>query len=75
MAGALYPVEHLLVHAGTHGTAAGLALLAAEALLAAAIYLGCLTLLAPATGRAIWQAAIAALRRVARRGPAAARPG
>jgi O-antigen/teichoic acid export membrane protein len=53
MAAALYPVEHLVVQAGDHGTAAGLGLLAVEALLGAGLYVGVLSLLAPATGAAI----------------------
>lgn len=47
MAGGLFGVE-LLVDADAHGTAAGLALLAAEGLLGMGIYLGALAVVAPA---------------------------
>jgi O-antigen/teichoic acid export membrane protein/glycosyltransferase involved in cell wall biosynthesis len=47
MAGALYPLEHFVVHADRHGTVAGLALLALEALLGVIIYLAALSVLAP----------------------------
>lgn len=49
MAGAVYPVQSALVHAERHGWLAGLALLALEALLCLAIYLGVLSVAAPAT--------------------------
>ena len=39
MIAVLFPVENLLVHAADHGTALGLLLLTAEALLGMAIYL------------------------------------
>jgi PST family polysaccharide transporter len=47
MAGALYPLEHFVVHADRHGTVPGLALLALEALLGVIIYLAALSMLAP----------------------------
>jgi PST family polysaccharide transporter len=52
MAAVMLPVEHLLVDAANRGTLVGLALLAAELLLAAAIYLGVLAIVAPSTTRA-----------------------
>jgi hypothetical protein len=51
MAAVLTPVEFLVVRADTHGTAAGLGLLAVEALLGGAIYLAALSLLARGTLR------------------------
>jgi PST family polysaccharide transporter len=53
MAGALWPVEHLVIDAAAHGTAAGLALLALEGLVGVALYVAVLSMLAPATGRQI----------------------
>jgi PST family polysaccharide transporter len=47
MAGALFPLEHLVVHADHHGTVGGLALLSLEALLGAIVYLAALSVLAP----------------------------
>lgn len=47
MAAIMTPVELLVVDAASHGTAAGLALLAGEALACAGIFLGVLHLLAP----------------------------
>jgi O-antigen/teichoic acid export membrane protein len=49
MAGALFCLEHFVVHADRHGTVEGLVLLVAEALLGVAIYLGLLAVLAPDT--------------------------
>ena len=49
MAAALYPIDRLIVHAGTHHVGVDLALLAAEALLGMAIYLTSLRLIAPRT--------------------------
>ena len=57
MAAALYPVEHLVLQASTHGVVAGLALLALEGVLGGALYLAALSLLAPPTGRGDHQAA------------------
>lgn len=51
MAGILFPLEHLVVHADRHGTIVGLALVAAQALLGIAIYLALLDLLAPRNTR------------------------
>jgi len=51
MAGALFCLEHFVVHAERHGTVVGLALLVAEALLGAVIYIGLLAVLAPDTAR------------------------
>jgi len=53
MAGALYPIEHLVLQASTHGVVAGLALLGLEGALGGALYVAALSLLAPATGAAI----------------------
>ncbi|MGH2925294.1 MAG: lipopolysaccharide biosynthesis protein [Solirubrobacterales bacterium] len=53
MAGVLYPVERFVIRAGTHGTAAGLALLALEAVAAALVYLAALSVLSPERGRMI----------------------
>ena len=53
MAAGLYPIEHFVIHAGAHGTLAGLGLLAVEGLLGAALYLAPLSLAAPETGAAI----------------------
>ncbi len=64
MAAALFPVEHLLVHASEHGTVVGLVLLAAESLLGAVVYLAALAIVAPATGRALARGAGAAFRRI-----------
>jgi PST family polysaccharide transporter len=49
MACALYAIDRLVVHAGTHTLPVDLALLAAETLLGAAIYLCSLRLIAPRT--------------------------
>jgi len=51
MAAIMTPVEFLLVQAAEKGTLVGLALLAAEGLCAAGIYLGVLAILAPGTAR------------------------
>jgi O-antigen/teichoic acid export membrane protein len=48
MAMALYAIDRLIVHAGSHTTAVDLALLSGEALLGAAVYLTSLRLIAPA---------------------------
>jgi O-antigen/teichoic acid export membrane protein len=76
MAAGLYPVEHLAIHAGEHGTVTGLGLLTVEGLLGAAIYLASLALLAPATGRAIVRLPAMILHRArSRRGGAGPQPG
>jgi O-antigen/teichoic acid export membrane protein len=56
MAAAVYVLEREL-DAGSHGTAVGLALLAAETLAGLAVYLGALTVVSPGTGRALVGAA------------------
>lgn len=57
MAGALFPLEHLVVHAYTHGFILGIALVAAEALLGIALYMGFMVLLAPHSTREFVQIA------------------
>jgi PST family polysaccharide transporter len=49
MAGALYAIDRLLIHAGAHVTGVALALLAAETLLGAGLYLASLRVIAPET--------------------------
>ena len=49
MAGALYAIDRLIVHAGTHTVAVDLGLLVTEALMGMAIYLISLRLIAPGT--------------------------
>jgi PST family polysaccharide transporter len=51
MAGALFCLEHFVVRADRYATAAGLALVALEALLGAAVYLSILGVLAPGSTR------------------------
>jgi PST family polysaccharide transporter len=51
MAGALYLLEHFVVQADSRGTVLGLVLLAAESALGAVLYLGLLSVLAPAAKR------------------------
>ncbi len=60
MAATMTPVEFLLVRAAERGTAIGLLLLAGEAAAAAAIYLGVLAILAPATARGLIRGLIGA---------------
>ena len=48
MTAALYPLEHLAIHADQRGTAVGLSLLVTEVILGAAIYLAVVYLLDPA---------------------------
>lgn len=62
MTGALFPLEHLLVHADQRGTVLGLILLAAEVLLGVTTYLALLRLLAPHTMHELKQS----FRRLAR---------
>jgi hypothetical protein len=69
MAALLFPVEHLVLKASTRGVAAGLGLLAAEAVLAAALYVGALRLLAPATGGMIVRLPAMLLSRLRNGGP------
>ncbi len=73
MAASLYPLEHLVLEASNRGVLAGLALLALEAAVGAAIYLVALSLLAPASARAVLKLPAMALERARgrRRGPAA----
>jgi PST family polysaccharide transporter len=61
-AAALFPVERWTVRAGERGAAAGLGLLAAEALAGAACYLALLAALAPGTARELAGAARSATR-------------
>lgn len=70
MAGALFPLEHLLVHADGRAPLLGLALLAGEGLVGACIYLATLVILAPDTGRELVRG-IRGLRRRLRRGDSA----
>ena len=67
MAGALYPIEHYVVHASTQGTAVGLALVAVEACLGAVFYLASLAIVAPATAREAATAIVRAVKQVAAR--------
>ena len=67
-AATLYPAERLLVHASERGTVVGLALLAAEALLGAALYLALLAAAAPASARELLAVTSAAWRRLRRSG-------
>jgi O-antigen/teichoic acid export membrane protein len=62
MAAVVFPLERLVVDADSHSTPVGLALLAGEALLAVAVYLGALITLAPSLRREL-----RALPRLARR--------
>lgn len=64
MAGVTYAVEHGLVHAERHGTVVGLLLLAAETLLAAAVYLAVLAAAAPATAAELRAGVATLLRRL-----------
>jgi O-antigen/teichoic acid export membrane protein len=57
MAGALFCLEHFVVRSDTRGTIAGLSLVAAEALLGFAVYLGFLAVLAPRSVRELLGAA------------------
>ena len=68
MAGALYPIEHLVLQASTHGVVAGLALLALEGVLGGALYVAALSLLAPPTGAAILRLPAMMLTRARGRG-------
>ena len=67
-AATLYPAERLLVHASERGTVVGLALLATEALLGAALYLALLAAAAPASARELLAVTSAAWRRLRRSG-------
>jgi PST family polysaccharide transporter len=63
MAGALFLLEHFVVRADHRGTAFGLALVAAEAVLGAIVYLVLLATVAPATTRELASGAGGLLRR------------
>lgn len=56
MAGGLFCLEHLVVHADRHGTVLGLVLLAFESLLGVAVYLSVLSVLAPRFSRELAEA-------------------
>jgi O-antigen/teichoic acid export membrane protein len=68
MVGGLYPVEHSVLHASSHGVVVGLALLAVEGVLGGALYVAALSLLAPATGAAIFRLPAMMLTRLRGRG-------
>jgi O-antigen/teichoic acid export membrane protein len=74
MAGALYCLDRLLVHAGEQPIAVGLLLLAGEALLGLVAYLGILCVLAPSTRRELGQVPGWARRRLTRRRAAHGEP-
>jgi PST family polysaccharide transporter len=59
MVAAVWPLDRLLLHADSHGVAAGLALLAVEALGGLLIYVASLQLLSPTLGREVRAAAAA----------------
>jgi O-antigen/teichoic acid export membrane protein len=63
MAAALTPIEFLIIKASTHGTALGLVLLALEALLGLALYLGALRVIAPEVFRELVSLVMRMLRR------------
>jgi PST family polysaccharide transporter len=62
MAGALFCLEHLLVHSDRHGTVLGLTLLALEVVLGAVLYLAVLAALAPRFTRELAEAVRARVR-------------
>jgi PST family polysaccharide transporter len=68
LVGVVFPIEHFVVHAESHQTIIALALLVAEGTLGVAVYLGALTMTAPATTRSLLHAVQQA--RLARRRPA-----
>jgi PST family polysaccharide transporter len=72
MAGALTPLEHLVVDAANRETAVGLLLLASETLAAAGIYLGALAVVAPPLARELVELARKAPSRLTARGGGAA---
>jgi PST family polysaccharide transporter len=72
MAAVIFPLERLVVDADSHSTPVGLALLAGEALLALAVYLGALRMLAPCTVRELRTLPRLARRRGGRRQAATA---
>lgn len=73
MAAALFGAE-AVVAAGSHGTAAGVALLTAEGLLGIAVYLGALRVLAPAHVRELFEVIGHMRGRLSRRRPGGRRP-
>jgi O-antigen/teichoic acid export membrane protein len=62
MAATLFPLEHLVVHAETHGRVIGLTLLCLQGLLGIAISLAVLAVVAPQSTREFMQAVRAAIR-------------
>jgi PST family polysaccharide transporter len=64
----LLPLEALVIDAESHGTAAGAALLVAEALAGGVLYLALLAAIAPSTGRELRHGAAGTIRRISRRG-------
>jgi O-antigen/teichoic acid export membrane protein len=76
MAGGLYPIEHSVLHASSHGVVAGLALLGVEGVLGGAMYVVVLSVLAPATGATIVRLPALMLARLRGGGPGSeSRPG
>jgi PST family polysaccharide transporter len=57
LAAVVFPIDHFVVHADSHRTIIALALLIAEGTLGVVVYLVALTIAAPATARALLQAA------------------
>lgn len=62
MAGTLFPLEHLVVHAETHGRIIGLTLLCLQGLLGIAISLSILAILQPESTREFTQTVLARIR-------------
>jgi O-antigen/teichoic acid export membrane protein len=67
MAILLTPVQFLLIDAGSHGTFAGLALLAAEAIVGLLIYAGSIRIIAAPVARDVWALVMKMLRRPSNR--------
>jgi PST family polysaccharide transporter len=68
MAGALFPLEHLVVHASSHGAVLGLILIAGEALLGIVAYMALMGVIAPHSTREFIQIARDTIRsRIANR--------
>jgi len=67
LAGVVFPIEHFVVQSESHPTIVALALLLAEVMLGVAVYLGTLTITAPATVRSLLRPVLRA--RLARRSP------
>jgi hypothetical protein len=53
MVGVVYPLDRAFLHAGTHGVAAGIGLLALETIAGLAVYLACLLAFSPPTAQAL----------------------